>query len=131
MAEAAPDARRRADYGGLALVFAELAGCRPPWKSALEGWNVQQSQQVLEWQAQAYERGKTEGKAEGKVEGKAEGKAETLLHQAERRLKAPVPTDLAARIRSTTDLAQLDRWLEGVLDVTSPDEFRRLILGGA
>src|SRR5437879_6576395 len=44
LAEQEPDARRRADYGGLALVFAELTDCRPPWKQALEGWNVEQSQ---------------------------------------------------------------------------------------
>jgi hypothetical protein len=36
-----PDARRRADYCGLALVFAELTDCRPQWKRALERWNVE------------------------------------------------------------------------------------------
>src|SRR5208283_1122779 len=53
LACAEPDERRRGDYGGLALVFAELAGCRPAWKQALQGWNMQVSQQVLEWQAEA------------------------------------------------------------------------------
>ncbi len=47
------NAQRRGDYGGLALVFAELAGRRPVWREALEGWNMQVSQQVLEWQAEA------------------------------------------------------------------------------
>jgi hypothetical protein len=37
------------DYAGLTLVFADLTGCRAVWKEALEGWNVQVSQQVLEW----------------------------------------------------------------------------------
>jgi len=58
LAEAEPDPRRRADYGSLALVFSELTGCQPQWKSALEGWNMEQSAQVLEWQAQAYEIGR-------------------------------------------------------------------------
>ncbi len=35
-----PDGRRRSVYAALALVFAELAGCRAEWKQALEGWNV-------------------------------------------------------------------------------------------
>lgn len=48
LALAEPDERRRGDYGGLALVFAELAGCWPQWHQALEGWNVEVSQQVLE-----------------------------------------------------------------------------------
>jgi hypothetical protein len=49
LAEAEPDARRRADYAGLALVFADLTECRPVWKQALGGWNVEVSQQVLSW----------------------------------------------------------------------------------
>jgi hypothetical protein len=149
VAEAEPDARRRADYGGLALVFAELAACRLEWKSALEGWNVEQSVQVLEWQAQAYNRGKAEGIAEGKAEGiaegkaegiaegkaegiaegKAEGKAEAVLHLAERRLGKPVPAALAAQIRATTDLAKLNQWFDATIDLTSPDDFRRLVQG--
>jgi hypothetical protein len=44
LAQAVPDARRRSDYGGLALVFAALTDCRPLWKRELEGWNVEQSQ---------------------------------------------------------------------------------------
>jgi hypothetical protein len=31
-----PDSRRRSDYGGLALVFAEAAGCRAVWHDALK-----------------------------------------------------------------------------------------------
>ena len=47
------DDARRGDFGGLALVFAELADCHAPWHEALKGWNVKQSKQVLEWQAEA------------------------------------------------------------------------------
>ncbi len=53
LASAEPDARRRSDYGGLALVFAEAAGCLDAWKDALKEWNVIQSKQVNEWQDQA------------------------------------------------------------------------------
>ena len=37
---------------------------------------MEQSMQVLEWQAEARKAGKAEGKAEGEAKGKAEGKME-------------------------------------------------------
>ncbi len=46
-----PDARRRSDFGGLAVVFAEAAGHREVWKEALKEWSMIESQQVLEWMA--------------------------------------------------------------------------------
>jgi hypothetical protein len=39
--------------GCLVLIFAEAASHCRAWKQALEGWNVQTSQQVMEWQAEA------------------------------------------------------------------------------
>jgi hypothetical protein len=115
VALAEPDVRRRADYGGLALVFAELSDCRPPWKQALEGWNVEQSQQVLEWQAIAEKR------------GKAEGKAEWLLRVLQRRFASVVPADLEAAIRGISEQAQLDPLLDAALAADSLDDFRRTV----
>jgi hypothetical protein len=51
LVSALPEARR-AEFTGLALVFAEAARRRGVWKKALGGWNVRQSKQVLEWQAE-------------------------------------------------------------------------------
>ncbi len=62
-----PYSRRRSDYGGLVLVFADAAGCRKDWKEALKGWNMEESQQVLEWIA------------EGEAKGEAKRRAEALL----------------------------------------------------
>jgi hypothetical protein len=114
LALAEPDARR-ADYGGLALVFAELTDCRPQWKKALEGWNVEQSRQVLEWQAIAEKR------------GKVEGKAESVLRVLQRRLGAAVPADLEAAIRGIAEQVQLDRLLDAASVAGSLDEFRRSV----
>jgi hypothetical protein len=47
LAEADPERRRRADYGILALLFAELAGSFDVWRTHLEDWNVVESQFVL------------------------------------------------------------------------------------
>src|SRR5205823_4017596 len=51
LAQGETSPRRRADYAGLALVFSELTSCHEIWNQALEGWNMEQSLQVLEWQA--------------------------------------------------------------------------------
>ncbi len=64
LAGAQPDGRRRGDYGGLALVFAEAAGCWDAWKDALKEWNVIQSKQVNEWQEQARKEGLDVGRAQ-------------------------------------------------------------------
>jgi hypothetical protein len=109
VASAEPDARRRGDYGGLALVFAEAAGCRPLWKQALQGWNMVQSQQVEEWMA--------EGEARGEVKGEIRGKAGMLLRLL-RSQHGPIPADLEAAVRAVTDPATLDQW--GDLLLTSP-----------
>jgi hypothetical protein len=122
LAQQEPEARRRADYGGLALVFAELADCRPQWKEALEGWNVEQSQQVLEWQAIAEQR----GREAGRVEGKAAGKAEDIVRLLERRLSQKAPPDLAAAVAKITDLARLDHLFDIALAAATFDDFRRL-----
>lgn len=117
LALAEADTRRRADYGGLALVFAELTDCRPLWKQALEGWNVEQSQQVLEWQAEAEKR--------GAAKGKAEGKAESLLRLLTRKFSSEaIPAELETAIWTTTDLTKLDRWFDAAYNAASLDEFR-------
>jgi len=90
------------------LVFAEAAGRRDVWAQALQGWNMTQSQQVLEWMA----------------EGKAEGKAETLLEVLELKF-GPVPADLATAIRGTADLAKLKQWVAAAVAATSLADFRQ------
>ena len=67
-AAAEADSRRRADHGGLALIFAEAAKRRKVWAKALEGWNVTESKQVMEWQAQALDRGLDLGKLIGQIQ---------------------------------------------------------------
>jgi hypothetical protein len=118
LAQAEFNVGRRSDYGGLALVFAELTDGRPLWKRALEGWNVEQSQQVLEWQAVAEKR--------GLVRGRAEAKVEALLRVLHKRTQEAVPTDVQEAIRATEDFDQLDRWLDAAAEASSLAEFRRL-----
>jgi predicted transposase YdaD len=63
--------------------------------------------------------GKVEGRVEGKVEGMAEGMATALLRVLAHRF-GDVPEACAARIRRAP-LADLERWMDRVLDAPSLD----------
>src|SRR5262249_2636837 len=91
-----------------ALIFAELSGVWSEWKQAREGWNGRESQQVLEWQAEA----------------KVETRRADLLRALEKRCKAPVPSDLAEAIQATQDMNILLRWFDAALEASTFDEFR-------
>jgi hypothetical protein len=97
-----PDARWRSDLGGLALVFVELTEHTAAWRRALEGWNVRQSPQVLEWQARANQAGRAEGRTEGQRRLGELQLTEQLGH-----LSQPV----LARLAQAADLDRLARAL--------------------
>jgi hypothetical protein len=94
----------RLNYAADALQFSELQGVRGEWKQTLEGWNVNVSQQVLEWQAIT--------------------RREVLVRLLERRCKAPVPSDLAEDIRTTQDTSVLMRWFDAAAEANTYDDFR-------
>ncbi len=106
------DNRRRGDYGGLALVFAEAAKCADVWKTALKGWNVVQSQQVLEWQAEA------------RAEALVDSTVAHILRLLEIRFQQ-IPADLANVLRGTTDLAKLQTYFDLAVSAVSIDGFRQ------
>ena len=60
-----------------------------------------------------------------KQEGVAEGRIEMLLRALRQRFQVAVPEELATRIRSTTDSALLERWLDLVFEVTTLDDFQQ------
>jgi hypothetical protein len=107
-----PDGRLRANYAGLALVFAELADCRNDWKRALEGWNVRQSQQVLEWQAEA------------RAEARVETARAKLLRLLQLRFGSELTPDFIAQMEAQTDLAVLDRWFDQAYAAPTLNDFR-------
>ncbi len=95
---------RRAEYAGLTLVFAEAARRQGVWKKALAGWNMRQSKQVLEWQA--------------------EGRVESLLEVLESRF-GELPEDLTSALRALTSVPRLKALAPLVGRSPSLDEFRR------
>ncbi|HBI43565.1 MAG TPA: hypothetical protein DDY78_12045 [Planctomycetales bacterium] len=131
LAAAEADPKHRGDYGGLAKVFAELAGRSEVWRTGLEGWNVEVSQVVLEWQAQARVEGEARGRAEGVAQEMARGQAAALglqraqlLRLLEAHLKAPLPADLVALVQRQSDLMVLDRMFDQALEATTLADVR-------
>jgi hypothetical protein len=117
VALAEPDGQNRSDYGALAIVFAEAACRDVAWKRALKGWNIMESKQVLEWQAEA--------RKEGIVEGKAQGKCESIVDVLSTRF-GTVPATLQRKLGAIQDLTLLSAHLALATKVASLKEFRRL-----
>jgi hypothetical protein len=92
----------------LAVACAELARRCEVRRQALEEWNMQRSEQVLEWQQQA----------------RIETMRANLLKALQVRLHAEVPEDLVSAVEAMTDLGELSRWFELALTADSLDAFR-------
>lgn len=103
--------KRLAEYGGIALLFADLAGRRETWKPLLEDWNMPESQVVKEWIAMGEER------------GRRETLRSTLIHALKIRF-GPLPTDLVTSIHSENDLDRLSRWFDAALTCPSLEQFQ-------
>ena len=108
IAEQETDLNRRGDFA-LAGVFAGAVGRQDVWRQALEGFQMNESPVARQWRAEA----------------RLEGKAEAVLRLVQR-WGVPVPEDLAATIRSSTDSAQLDRWLDLAVAAPTLEQFRQV-----
>lgn len=103
--------QRRSDFSGLALVFADLADCWEVWHRGLEGWNMRESRQVLEWQREAV----------------IENKRRDILRLLELRQRQGIPVDLTAIIAESNDLDELSRWFDLAATTESLETFRAAI----
>lgn len=111
LASAEPDAKWRGEMGGLALVFANLAGRQGVWLQSLKGWNMKESVVVLEWQREAV----------------VERLRAMVLRGVELRYKAKPPADLVARSNEIEDPDELQRWVEATFTCDTLDSFRDTI----
>lgn len=110
-AQGEPDALLRAQYGALALTFADLGGRASIWKRELEGWNMGESRVINEWRA----------------EGRLAGERLALKRFLQGRFRLPLPGDLQTAIDGQTDLAVLARWIDAAAIVSSLDDFRSAV----
>jgi hypothetical protein len=109
VADTDPAVRNRLIYGGLAIVFAELTKCRPAWRRALEGWNVQKSVTLEEW----------------RTEGRTEQARSALLRALRLRFKAEPPAEIVQAVEECLELGRLNDWLDAAIVTPSLDEFRK------
>jgi hypothetical protein len=106
-----PDNSRRAVYGAIVLIFADLTDRVEQWRSGLEGWNMRESTVVAEW----------------KAEGRAEGKREDLLRLLELKFRATVPSDLVSTVENQSNLDILTNWFDSAVLADSLEAFRKAI----
>ena len=117
LAQQEPSAQRRSDYAALALVFAELAGCAEAWKRGLEGWNMIQSKQILEWENA------------GRDAGRLETTRRDLLRAVELRVPRALRRKFVKRVEATEDLEQLKRWFDAALTADDWETFAKTVNG--
>ena len=72
---------------------------------------MKRSAQVMEWQAEA------------RAEAEAKARSEDVLDVLHLRFGAELPGDLVTRIRGTTDLALLKRWLAAAVQARTLNKF--------
>jgi hypothetical protein len=98
----------RADFGAIALTFAELAKRKGVWQAGLEGWNVQESKFLTDWATQAELKTLRKG----------------LLRALQLRVQDPLPADLVERINRCKKMRDLERWFDLSLTANTLAEFR-------
>jgi hypothetical protein len=101
------DARDRADLGSLALVLANLAGCRTEWQRGLRGWNMETSPFL------------DEIRAESREEGRVEEVRTLLVRQGRRKFGTAPNRKHQKALKALNDLEQLEALAERLVDVDS------------
>lgn len=88
---------------------------------------MKESEQVLEWQAQARKEGRQQGWQEGRVEGHQKVRRASIQRAIELRFRTSVPPDLADAVMQLTDLDELSRWFDASVTCDSLDAFRAAV----
>jgi hypothetical protein len=106
-----PDEERRASIGGLAKVFARLAEREAVWNPVLEGWNVERSPVIMEWEER----------------GRLKDKRESLLRLLEIRFNQSIPADVLQAVQQQIDRAILSQWFDESVLARDMDAVRHVI----
>jgi hypothetical protein len=96
---------------GIALVFAELAGCLPAWERGLEGFEMTESQVVNSWISR------------GKKEQKLESVRRHLLAVLQGRFPGEVTEEVTRLIQGQESTDLLEDWFLAAVGVDSFAKF--------
>jgi hypothetical protein len=113
LAEQEANTQFRSDYAALALVFAELSRCAEAWKRGLEGWNMIQSKQILEWENA----------------GGIKHTRKHLLRVLEVRFPGALPRRFVQRVEAIEDVEELERWFDAALTAEDWEAFTKTLDG--
>lgn len=111
VASAVADRRARGNLAGVALVLAELAGCRGEWERGLEGFEMTESQVVNEWVSR------------GEAKGRLEERRQNLLRLLEKRFPGAVPAEVAGLIAAQDSLEVLAEWFDAAAGAYTLQQF--------
>jgi hypothetical protein len=112
LAEMESDSRRRAEFAGIARLFAEKVGCNEIWQEKLKGWNVEESSVVREWVAI--------GEARGEARGEVRTLTASILRLGAKQF-GPASPDTEAALRAISDPAHLERMFGRLVDALARD----------
>lgn len=127
LAVAESDPRRKSDYAGLVLIFADLAGWGDTWKTALEGWNVETSRIVNEWIALGEQRGEERGEKRGLNMGLTVVRT-NLMRALKARFHVEPSPEVVNAINAQQDPATLDAWFSAAFTAESLEQVSGVIL---
>jgi hypothetical protein len=111
------DRRIGGNMVGVALVFAELVGCRIAWKRGLEGFMWTESEVVNEWIS------------EGLARGKIEMAREDLLELLKLRFPGVVPTEVVKLITEQDSPLLLRDWFRAAIHAFTFEQFLDALKG--
>jgi hypothetical protein len=97
------DERWRSDLGALARIFSGLTRSQETWRVALEGWNMERSEAVLEWEAR--------------------GEQRTILKFLQAKFGEPVPADITTALAKLTP-SERQLWVRQLATSPSIETFR-------
>jgi hypothetical protein len=110
-----PGKRLQGDLARIAITFAELAGTLPQWQEALKEVDMEESQVILEWTADA------------RRQGQVEALRATLLRLAQIRFKAELTDEDRQMISTQGSVGVLDEWLNAVVKADDYAGFRAVL----
>lgn len=81
------------------------------WKEALADWNFHESEFLRQFEDR----------------GRRKAMAAAIIRIAQLRFKTQIPREIQAHIRASTDLRQLERWLEAAVKARTLNKFRQAL----
>jgi hypothetical protein len=115
VADKVPDRRTSGNLASIALMFAELAGCKLAWSRELEGFDMTESQVVNGWISQ------------GDARGELRTQRQNLLDVLEGRFPGAAPSEVVKLIQQQESIELLHDWSHEALRASTFEHFMAVL----